>query len=72
MLDLYQLRCDLLETLGRLNEAHAALLAEDTRAAVIAIETAQGALAEIRKQLPSIAAAGYGNPPSEIGSPQSS
>lgn len=54
------LRIDLLCALGHLHEAHAALLIDDRRAAIIALETAQGALAEVRKQLPAFAHAGYG------------
>jgi len=46
------LRGDMLHAQGELDEAHAALLADDLRTAIIRLETAISILAEVRKQLP--------------------
>jgi len=42
----------MLHAQGELDEAHAALLADDLRTAIIRLETAISILAEVRKQLP--------------------
>jgi hypothetical protein len=58
-LDLERIRADLLAAQGELQEAHAAFLTQDTRRAVIRLEIALAVLTDVRRRLPSVAAAGY-------------